>query len=190
MVGQAVEQRGRELFIAKDLDPLAEGQIGSNDGRPPLVALREQIEEQLTAGALEGHKSQFVHNQKRDLFVALLQAGERAFVAGFEQAVHQVGGAREEDAEAAARSLHTQRDRQHGFSSADRTGNDCGLGASDELAAGQFEDLGFRHAFERCPVDLVQRLDVGETRFAQQPAGGALCRLVTSASSSSRKNSS
>jgi hypothetical protein len=35
--------------------------------------LREQIEQQLTAGTLEGHKSQFVHNQKRDLLVALLQ---------------------------------------------------------------------------------------------------------------------
>ena len=40
-MGETVEQRGGELFVAEDLDPLAEGEIGGDDGRPPLVALRE-----------------------------------------------------------------------------------------------------------------------------------------------------
>jgi len=50
-MGEAIEQRGSELLVAEDLHPLAEGQIGGNDGRPPLVSLRKQIEEQFTAGA-------------------------------------------------------------------------------------------------------------------------------------------
>jgi hypothetical protein len=43
-------------------------------------------------------------------------------------------------------------------------------GVGDELAARQLQNLGFRHALERLPVHLIERLDVGQARFAQQPA--------------------
>ena len=56
MVAEAVEQRGRELLVAEDLHPLAEGEVGGDDRRAPLVALGEQVEEQLAAGPLEGTK--------------------------------------------------------------------------------------------------------------------------------------
>ena len=39
-MGEAVEQGGRELLVAENLDPFAEGQVGSNDGCPPLVSMR------------------------------------------------------------------------------------------------------------------------------------------------------
>jgi len=71
---EAIEPHGGELLVAEHLDPFGKGQIGGDDRCPPLVSLREQIEEELAAGALKWHKGQFVHDQKRDLFVALLQA--------------------------------------------------------------------------------------------------------------------
>ena len=53
MMDEAIEQRSGELLVAEHLNPFAKGQIGGNDRCPPLVSLREQIEEQLTAGPLE-----------------------------------------------------------------------------------------------------------------------------------------
>ncbi len=52
MVGQTIEQSRSELVIGKDLRPLGERQIGREDGRAALVKLRQQIEQQLAAGAL------------------------------------------------------------------------------------------------------------------------------------------
>jgi hypothetical protein len=44
-------QKGRgELGVTEDLHPLAEGQVGGDQGRPSFVAFREQVEEQFTAG--------------------------------------------------------------------------------------------------------------------------------------------
>jgi hypothetical protein len=41
---------GRQLFVArKHGDPFHKGEIGRNDGRPPLVPIGDQIEEQLAA---------------------------------------------------------------------------------------------------------------------------------------------
>ena len=57
MVSQPIEQGSSEFFVGKDLDPLGKRQIGSEDGRAALVTLRQQIEQQLAAGAPEGHES-------------------------------------------------------------------------------------------------------------------------------------
>ena len=55
---QAIEQRGGELFVAgKDGDPFGEREIRGDDDRPPLIAVGEQIEEQLAADAVERARS-------------------------------------------------------------------------------------------------------------------------------------
>ena len=100
-------------------------------------------------------------------------AGLAADVAA-QQALHQVGCAREENPSPAAGGLHSQRDREMGFAGADRPGQDHVLGAPDELAACQLQDLRPRHAFERRPVELVEGFDIGKARLAQQAARGAL----------------
>ena len=72
MVPEAVEQRRGEFLVAEDLHPLAEGEVGGDDRRAPLVAVGEEVEDQLTAGALEGHEAELVDDQQRDPQVALL----------------------------------------------------------------------------------------------------------------------
>ena len=58
---EAIEERRGELFVAgKDGDPLGEAQIGRDDGGAALVAVGDQIEEQLSAGALEGDEAELV----------------------------------------------------------------------------------------------------------------------------------
>ena len=59
-MSQPVEQSGSKLFVGEDLDPFGERQVRSDDGRPPLVTLSQQIEQQLTAGALEWHEAEFI----------------------------------------------------------------------------------------------------------------------------------
>jgi hypothetical protein len=56
VVAEAIEQCGSELFVTEYLDPFRERQIGGDDGRAALVALGQQIEQQLAAGALERHE--------------------------------------------------------------------------------------------------------------------------------------
>ena len=56
VVGQPIEQGRRELLVAKDLDPFAEGQVGRDESRAALIALARQIEEQFTASRLNGTK--------------------------------------------------------------------------------------------------------------------------------------
>ena len=55
-------------------DPFGEGEIGRHDGGAALVAIGEQIEEQLAAGAVEGHEAQLVDNQDVDAPEPLLEA--------------------------------------------------------------------------------------------------------------------
>jgi hypothetical protein len=61
MVSEAIEQRGRELLVArKDVDPFSEGKICGDYGAASLVAIRDQVEEQLAAGAIEGDETELV----------------------------------------------------------------------------------------------------------------------------------
>ena len=59
-VGQAVEQRRGELLVAEHFDPLGEGQVSRDDGGTALVTLRQQIEQQLAACALERNEPQLI----------------------------------------------------------------------------------------------------------------------------------
>ena len=61
---QPVQQGGGEFGIPEDLHPLAEGEIRGDEGRPALVALRQQVEEEFTAGAVERHEPQFIHDEQ------------------------------------------------------------------------------------------------------------------------------
>ena len=54
---QAIEQRRRELLIPrKHGDPFGKCEIGADDGRPSLVPIGDQIEEQLAADPVERDK--------------------------------------------------------------------------------------------------------------------------------------
>jgi hypothetical protein len=49
---QPIEQRGREFFVTrKDRDPFRKSQVGRDDRAAALVAVGDQIEEQLTYSA-------------------------------------------------------------------------------------------------------------------------------------------
>ena len=54
MVGDAIQQGGRHLGIAKNLHPFGERQIRGDDQRGLLVKLADQVEQQPAADAGNG----------------------------------------------------------------------------------------------------------------------------------------
>jgi hypothetical protein len=165
---QAVEQRGRELLIAgKHGHPFGEGEIGGDDRRPPLVAVGEQIEEQLAAGPIEGHEAQLVDDQHVDTQESLLEPRELARVARFNQLTHQIGGAGEEHPALPLRRFHAERDRQMRLAGPNRAGEDQILGRGDPLAACQRVNLRRADALRGREIKCVQRLDLGKARLME-----------------------
>jgi hypothetical protein len=63
VMGEPIEQRGGELFISEDLNPLAEGQVGGHHGGAAFVAIGEQVEEQLATFSFEGNKPQLIDDK-------------------------------------------------------------------------------------------------------------------------------
>ncbi len=140
VVAEAVEQRGGELLVAEDLEPLGERKVGGDDHGPPLVAVGEQVEEQFAAGPVEGHEADFIDDQQGNTQVALMQAGERALVARLDQFADEVGGPDEGDPLAALDGLDPECDREMGLAGADRSDDYDVLAAPDVLAGVDLEE--------------------------------------------------
>ena len=68
-------------------------------------------------------------------------------------------------AASAAGGLDAERDREVRLAGADRPGDDNVLGALDVLAGGELRPF---DAPQRLPVELIEGLEVGEARLAQQ----------------------
>ena len=74
MMGQAVEQRGGHLGIAKDRGPFAEGQVGGDDDRGALVELADEVEQELAAGLGEGQIAKLVEDDEVEAVQVIGQA--------------------------------------------------------------------------------------------------------------------
>ena len=110
---QAIAQRRRELLIAcKHGDPFGKCEIGGDDGRPSLVPIGDQIEEQLAADTVERDKPELVDDQHVDAQQPLLESGELAGIARFDQRPHQIRGPGEEHAPFLLRRFDAERDRE------------------------------------------------------------------------------
>ena len=164
VVPEAVEQRRGQLLVAEDLHPLAEGEVGGDDRRAPLVAVGEEVEQQLAAGALEGHEAEFVDDQQRDPQVTLMQPRERELVARLDQLAHEVGRAHEGHAVSPPGGLDAKRDREVRLAGADRPGDHDVLGALQVVAGGELGELRPLDAPQGLPVELLEGLEVGEAR--------------------------
>ena len=91
VVGQAVEYCAGQALRAEDLGPLVEGQVRGNDDRAALVALGDDLEEQLCAGFAERNEAQLVDDQQIIPGKALLQALEATLVGCLDEFMDQSG---------------------------------------------------------------------------------------------------
>ena len=86
MVREAIEQRRREFLVPGEHgDPFGEGEIRRDDGGPALIAVGEQIKEQLAADAVEGHEAELVDDEHLDAEEPLLETGQLAGIARFDE---------------------------------------------------------------------------------------------------------
>ena len=75
-----LEQRGGQLLVAEDLDPLGESNVGIDDRGVVLVPVGQEVEEPLALGPLERHEAEFVDDQQGDEQVAQVLTRERVFI--------------------------------------------------------------------------------------------------------------
>src|SRR5438876_5143115 len=74
VVGQPIEQRAGQPLGPEHAGPLVERQIAGDDGRAALVALAEDLEQQLGAGRREGYIAEFIDDQQLVTSQLALQA--------------------------------------------------------------------------------------------------------------------
>ena len=79
MMGQAVEQRGGHLGVAKNTRPFAECEIGRHDHRGLLVEAADQVEQQLSASLRERQIAEFVED---DEVLAIEIVGQASLASG------------------------------------------------------------------------------------------------------------
>ena len=64
VVSKAIEQGASQALGGKHAGPLVEGQVAGDDNRAALIALTEDLEQQLGAGRRERNVAQLIDDQK------------------------------------------------------------------------------------------------------------------------------
>lgn len=58
----AIQQRGRHLGVAEDLDPFPKIEVGGNDQRGFLIKMADQMEQQSFSGCGERQVTEFIND--------------------------------------------------------------------------------------------------------------------------------
>ena len=169
VVGEAVEESAGEALGAEHLGPFVEGQIGGDQGRAPLVALAEHLEQQLGAGLRQRHEAEFVDDQKLAGGELLLEPQQLLVIAGLDELVDQCGGGDEADREALLAGRQAETEGDVGLAGAAVAERDEVLAALDVLAAGQLQDQRLVERGDDLEVEAVEALDHGEARRLDAP---------------------
>ena len=114
-VDEPVEQRGGELLLAEDLGPAGEVQVGGDRHPGPLVAVGEELEEQLGGGLGEGQVAELVDQHQVEAAQLGQQPGQAQLAVGELQLGGQGGGGAEEHPVAAQAERPAQADEQVGL---------------------------------------------------------------------------
>ena len=92
MVGQAIQQGSGQAFGTEDFRPFIERQIGGDDHRASLVALRDGFEQKFGAGFGQRHEAELIDDQQMLAGELFLQAQKTPLIARFHQFMNQGGG--------------------------------------------------------------------------------------------------
>ena len=172
---EAIEQRGRELLVpSKHGDPFGEGEIRRDHGRAALIAVGEQIEEQLAADAIEGDETEFVDDEHLDAEEPLLETRQLAGIARFHELPDEIGRARKEHAPLLLRRFDAERDGEMRLAGPDRTRQDQILWRRHPLPTREGVDVRRIDAVRGGKVEGVERFDLWEARLVETLADDGL----------------
>src|SRR5258708_29914579 len=90
----------RRVRRAEHAGPLVEWQIAGDDGRAALIALAEDLEQELGAGRRKGYIAEFIDDQQLVTGQLALQAEQSLLVPGLDQPVDHSGRGGEADRQA------------------------------------------------------------------------------------------
>ena len=158
MMGQPVQQGRGHAFALEDLAPLAERQVAREQQAGPLIAIREDLEQQLRPGPAERQVAQLIADQQVQSVELAQEAIELVLLLGLLQAGHQVRRREEPHPPAGPAGRQTQGDRQVRFANPRVSDQAQVLVLVQPLAAGQLHDLllvQVRHATEVVAVQVL-----------------------------------
>ena len=87
-MGQSVEQRPGQALGSERLGPLVEGKIRGDENRGALVALRDELEQQLRSGLRQRDEAQLVNDQQLVVGELFLQPQQPSFIARLHELMH------------------------------------------------------------------------------------------------------
>ena len=154
------------FFVSQHLDLLGECQVGGDQRRSSLMTLGEKVEQQLAAGSIERDEPQFIDDQQRSPQEPLVKTSQRANVSCFEKVSHHVRCSDEHHSVTSTSNFHPQRDGKIRLSGPNGVGDYDIFCILDELTLCQLQYFGPRDSAKDIPVDLVQRLHIGEACLA------------------------
>ena len=126
----------------------------------------EYVEEQLAAGAVEGHKAQLVQHDEVDALEPALEASELPCVAGLDEHPDQVRRTHEGDVQALLGRLDAERDGQMRFPRSHWARQDEVASLANPLAAGELGHHCRVHAVGRSELEAVEHVHLGEASRA------------------------
>src|ERR1700726_3995687 len=166
MVGEAIEQRTGETLALEGARPFLEWEIRCDDGRSTLVALAENLKEELGASLGQWHIAEFVDDEEFDGGELGLKFEQTLFITRLHQLMDEPNRRRKGDGKAALAGGEAERQARMRLSGAAVAQSDDVLAGDDKFAAREFEN-------ER----LVERRDGGEVECVEtlhcREAGGA-----------------
>ena len=125
MVQEAVEEcGGQRAVVIEDLRPLFEHAIGGDDDGAALIALADDLEQQVCAGLVDRQIAQFVQDEERRLEIAVERGLKACGVLGGGQGVDHIHGGGEQDRVALLAGRITQGRGQMGLAQPDAAEED------------------------------------------------------------------
>ena len=90
--GDSVDDRGDEAGVGEDGSPLAEGQVACDADGGFFLSFGDDLEEQFGAAGIDVDVAEFIEQEEIQAAVAADDAGQDAFVGGFDELIDQLGG--------------------------------------------------------------------------------------------------
>ena len=159
---EPIQQRRRQLLIAKHLHPFAQGESTRHDRGALAVSLRQAIQESLAPGTFARHKAECVQDQAIDLHQALLHTPSRPLIPGFHQGAHERRRPGTQDPVATPRRFDAEPHAERRLPRANRTDHHYIFAFLPRVTTGQCQHLRARHPLQGGPLEVVECLHLWE----------------------------
>jgi hypothetical protein len=173
VVGQPVEQRAGQPLGPEHAGPFFEWQVGGDDRRAALMALAEDLEQQLRSGLRKRHVAQFVNDQQLCGGEVLLQSQQAALVARLLELMDEAGSGGEGNREPPLTGSKPQGQGNMGLPGTAVAENDNVVAGEDELAAHQLQDQRLVEGGHCRKIEGVQAFYRREAGVADAPLNQA-----------------